>query len=93
MGKQSSFLEHRDGQCPNIGQGRVVSRLIEPLPCGRPAVFGPIPQREEGFGAAECGTLTSDRHNLIDAEIRLLPGTPQFTRSCDEGAVVAPIAT
>src|SRR5712691_11125893 len=53
MRQQPGRLQHGDRGGAEVGQRRVIAALVQPLTCGGPALFGPVPQDEQRLLAAE----------------------------------------
>ncbi len=70
MRQQAGLLQDPDRHRANIGQRVVVAVRIEPLAGLLPAGLGAIPESEERFLAAECGTLGRDRKYLVRRQER-----------------------
>ncbi len=85
--QQAGLLEHPDGHRPDVVEGRVVARRVEPLAGLRPAVLGPVAEGEERLLAAERRALAGDGENLVGREVR----RRQLVRCGRDGAVVAAV--
>ena len=67
--------------------------LVQPLPGLRPAVLGPVAERQQRLLAAHRSALAHDGEHLLRRHVHGLVLAQQLPRGVDEDAVVAPIAT
>ena len=70
--EQAGLLQDPDGHGPDVGQRVVVAVRVQPLPGLRPARLRLVAQGEQGFLAAEGGTVRGDPQHLVRRQVRAL---------------------
>ena len=88
----TGLLEDPNRHGAHVGQRGVVPLLIQPGAGLGPTVLGAVAQGEEGFQAAQLGTVPGDLQDLIRREIRRVASALKVTWCGDESAVMAAVA-
>ena len=68
--QQAGLLQHPDGHRAHVGQRVVVAVRVQPLARLLPARLRPVPEREEGFLAAERRAIARDLKHLVRGQER-----------------------
>lgn len=92
MRQQSGLFEYQDRHCAKVRQGGVVTSGIQPGPCRGPAILGAVAQGEQRLLAAQLGTASRDRDDLVGSHEHVLARPTQVRRVRGKGAVVAAVA-
>ncbi len=92
VGEHPGLCRDQPGHVGDVGERRCVAVLVEPRARLRPAVFGPVAEREQRLLAPECRALPRDLQHLFGAHVHRLLLLQQLTGGVDEHAVVAAVA-
>src|SRR5690606_39848008 len=87
---QPGLLEDGDGARANVVDGGGVAARLQPLARLRPPGLRPVPQREQGFLAAQLCALARDLHDLVALQVQRVRN---LAGDREDSAVVTPVAT